>query len=160
MANLLGLSGSHWFLLRLEVDMLKLVFSSRRAHLSPDQIFDLEKIVGRFTGLGAFDRPFDDHLNEFSLGAVNHVQHWQSTDNASNDIKVNQEIWAKFAKAGHVIAGDFPHVALEALAAWGLNFPVPVYVRVYAIGGGFKRDSKYLRWAEITPNIPTATFRD
>lgn len=105
-------------------------FSSRRQELQPNQISALELVVE--------DRFITDNL----------PIHWRATDDTQLDIGVNQQMWRLLANGNDFIIGDFPHVALEALNSF-VSFKTPVYIRIYAIGGGFKRDTDFVRWARL-----------
>lgn len=111
--------------------MPTLAFSSRRQPLQPEQADALYQHLGSFDTVE--ERPAT----------------WQVSEDRWADIVANQRQWHLLAAGAVAIAGDFPHAALEALAV--MNLPVPVWVRVYKIGGGFVRDTEFVRWANLNP---------
>ena len=111
---------------------MKAVFSSRRENVTDDQLKELGDLLGT---------PITKCVVEETK--------WSATQNPLEDIQYNVKEWLRLKQwsNGGVVIGDFPHAALEALAILkGMN----VYVRVYEIGGGFKRDTEWLRWAKIS----------
>jgi hypothetical protein len=133
--------------------MDKITFSSRRQELTADQHTALAAM------LDAQGFKIDHDDGKRAVVVVKAVQ-WQATSDAQSDFDANMAVWSAL---GPIAAGDFPHAALAALygmrrlydAARMTGFasdpptPPAVFVRVYAIGGGFKRDTEFLRWARI-----------
>ena len=109
-------------------------FSSRRQDVSPNQLDCLEETVRR-------------RVTYLDRQSVN----WQATGDRNADLDANVLTWLSLADGVDIIIGDFPHSALEALHA--INLPVPVYVRVYALGSGFVRDTEFQRWARLNPPV-------
>lgn len=82
-------------------------------------------------------------------------QLWSATENHNADALHNIGVWnamiihaARHEQSFATVLGDFPHAAIEALNAFKTD-RLKVYVRIYEIGGGFVRDTKFLRWAQI-----------
>lgn len=117
---------------------MAIIFSSRRQELTDEQL----KLLMR-------------HERPLRLADHGHVEvqpvEWQATTDADADQSANLALWESLAERASCIAGDFPHAALEALRLAGRtsNGDFRVYVRIYKIGGGFKRDTEFLRWARI-----------
>jgi hypothetical protein len=121
--------------------MKTITFTSRRGPLVGNQLVELTALASPLEATQTIERTIQ----------------WEASTDSARDLERNREIWRDLAWKGTIIAGDFPHVALEALQTFdgkkggylGQGGTEAVYVRIYTIGGGFKRDTEYLRWARI-----------
>ena len=124
--------------------MARLITSTRRNEITPHE----HERLAALTGVALL---VEVALPE-NVSDDGKTVHWVATSDPEVDLPRNRakwlKLWATVGPTG-IIAGDFPHAAIEALAT--MPDQMRVYVRVYAIGGGYKRDSEFLRWAKISP---------
>lgn len=119
------------------------IFSSRRQEITDEQLDNFALNFGDGTPMVGYKFP---------------KTLWSATQFPTTDLSHNITTWLDMIRHGEnlgyksiTVLGDFPHAALEALNNLHSSQleRIKVYVRIYKIGGGFVRDTEFLRWARI-----------